>query len=59
MSWMNIYWVIHYFVEGGQNGNFHLRFRAKLQEVRGDFRFVLTNITFDIFILKALYGSVL
>ncbi len=19
MSWMNIYWVIHYFVEGGQN----------------------------------------
>ncbi len=38
MSWMNIYWVIHYFVEGGQNGNFHLKFRAKLQEVKNDFR---------------------
>ncbi len=31
MSRMNIYGVIHYFVEGGQNGNFHQRFRVKLQ----------------------------
>ncbi len=31
MSWMNIYRVIHYFVEGNKNGHFHLRFRAKLQ----------------------------
>ncbi len=38
MSWINIYEVIHYFVEGGQNGNFHLRFRAKLQEVKYDLR---------------------
>ncbi len=32
MSWMNIYCVINYFVEGDQNGIFHLRFRAKLQD---------------------------
>ncbi len=38
MSWMNIYWVIHYFVEGGQNGNFHLSFRAKLQGGKIDLR---------------------
>ncbi len=25
MTWKYIYGVIHYFVEGGQNGNFHLR----------------------------------
>ncbi len=31
MSWMNVYPVIHYFVEGGQNGNFHLRFKDKSQ----------------------------
>ncbi len=29
---MNIYRVIHYFVEGDQNDNFHLRFGAKLQD---------------------------
>ncbi len=34
MSQINIYGVIHYFVEGGQNGNFHLRFGAKLQGVK-------------------------
>ncbi len=27
-----IYWVIHYFVEGGQNDHFQMRFRARLQE---------------------------
>ncbi len=26
------------FVEGGQNGTFHLRLRAKLQGVKNDFR---------------------
>ncbi len=26
------------FHSGGQNGKFHLRFRAKLQEVKNDFR---------------------
>ncbi len=26
--------VIHYFVEGGQNGNFLLKFRAKIQVVK-------------------------
>jgi len=31
MSQMYIYCVIHYFVEGGQNDNFPLRFEAKLQ----------------------------
>ncbi len=31
MSCMNIYWVIQYFVNGGQNYNFYLRFGAKLQ----------------------------
>ncbi len=46
---MNIYWVIHYFEEGGQNENFHLRFRAKLQ---------ITIFPFDIFIFKSLYGLV-
>ncbi len=38
MSWIIIYEVIHYLVEGGQNGNFHLRFRAKLQEGKNEFR---------------------
>ncbi len=38
MSWMNIDCVIHYYVEGGQNGNFHQRFRAKLQGGKNDFR---------------------
>ncbi len=39
MSRMNIYGVIHYFVEGGQNGNFHQRFRVKLQGgKKNDFR---------------------
>ncbi len=28
---MYIDWVMHYFVEEGQNDHFHLRFRAKLQ----------------------------
>ncbi len=32
MSLKNIYWVIHYFVEGDQNDNFHLRFGDKLQD---------------------------
>ncbi len=29
MSWMNIYWVIHYFEERDQNKKFHLLFGAK------------------------------
>jgi len=37
MAWMNIYLVIHYFVEGGQNDNFHLIFGAKLQGGKEDF----------------------
>ncbi len=38
MSWMNIFGVIHYFVEGGHQGHFYLRFRAKLQGGKKDFR---------------------
>jgi len=38
MSQMNIYGVIHNFVEGGQNDNFHLRFGAKLEVGENDFR---------------------
>ncbi len=34
MSWIIIYEVIHYLVEGGQNGNFHLRFRANYRRVK-------------------------
>ncbi len=35
----NIYWGIHYFVEGGVKlTNFHLRFGAKLQGGKNDFR---------------------
>ncbi len=35
---MNIYRVTHGFVEEGQNGNFLLRFRGKLQGSKNDFR---------------------
>ncbi len=32
------YWVVHYFVEGGQNDNFHLRFGTKLEGCKNYFR---------------------
>ncbi len=38
MSWMNIYWGIRYFIEGGKNDkkkNLLLRFNAKLKGVFG------------------------
>lgn len=35
MSWINIYWKIHYIVEGPKNYNFDVRFGAKLQGVGG------------------------
>jgi len=35
---MDEYLLIHYFVEGGQNDEFHLRFGAKLQVSRNDLR---------------------
>ncbi len=34
----NTLFFIICFVEGGQNGNFHLSFRAKLEEVKNNFR---------------------
>ncbi len=37
MSWKYIYTVIHYFVEGGQNGNFHLR-------GKNDFRMIIITL---------------
>ncbi len=39
-----IYRVIHYFVEGGQNGNFHLIFRAKLQVGKNDLRKIAASL---------------
>ncbi len=38
MSQMYISWLFHYFAEGGQNVNFHLRFGANLQGYKNDFR---------------------
>jgi len=35
---MNIYWVIGYFEEWGQNDNFHLKFKAKLQGEDNDLK---------------------
>ncbi len=35
---MNIYWVIHYFVEGGQHGNFHWDSELNYKGGKNDFR---------------------
>ncbi len=55
MSWMYINGVIRCFEEGGQNDNFYLRFRAKLQEGQNDFK----NIVIFIERLGLLIKSVL
>ncbi len=43
----------------GSKWPFSPKIQSQITGGAGDFRFVLTNVAFDIFILKALYGSVL
>ncbi len=43
---MDVYWVIHCFVEGGQNGNLHLTFRAKLQGGKDDFKKMTASLLY-------------
>ncbi len=43
---MDVYLLSNRFVEGIQNDNFHLRFRAKLQGGKNDFRKTAASLLF-------------
>ncbi len=48
MQLMNIYWVVHCFVEEGQNDKFHLRFGVKLQGVKNEEGSIICDVSIDL-----------